>query len=166
MNNIKTFESFFNEEEFINEGLMSFIKKLPFYDEAKKVYLKLKEKIEEVLKDLPKEDLNKIKSFSPSKNENFKLTLEGKGDMVNKVLGIFGISSASIGLLSGLIAMITAEMNNNATEATPWFIACVILLAVGGITHFMSNDFEDDKKSSSKKVSKSSRNKDPYLRRK
>lgn len=160
MKNIKTFESF-TQEEMITEGLMNYIKKLPFYDKAVEVYNSLKDKIKEYLEKFPQEDLDKMRKLAVPVSENFELTLE-RSELVNKVLSIFGLSTAGIGLMSGLVSMIVAEINKHGEPATPWFIACVILLAVGATSHFFGQDLDDNPKK--KKIVSKGRSND--LRRK
>ena len=150
MKHVKTFESYSSKEE-INEGnIIEFIKNIPFlkkyYNKAKEVYLKLKDDMDALLSKLGPDDLERTRNFDLSQLNSEMMPVEESNEkvkgLVSKILKILGYSTGAIGLISGLTAMILAEVNQSAYESQPWFIACVILMALAGFTYGVGDHTE------------------------
>lgn len=162
MERIKRFESFINDGnlEKIDEGLMDLIKKIPgvekYYNQIQDVVTKVKDQvlsyIEDNKNDLSEEDLEKMAAFQLDKpidlaiSENKEEDEPNKNKVLNKVLNIIGMSTGATGMLSGIYSMIIGAIEQSGYAATPWFITCVVLLVITGVTSAFKDEEEDTKK--------------------
>lgn len=156
MKTIKRYHEF-NEDLELNESLKPFLKKIwnkfkdsdffkKNFSKIREVYDKLesdvKKYVKEHMTELSEKDIKILKTYDAADLDIPTNETEG-GNTQRKIVNILGLSTGSIGFISGIYSMVIAAIEESAYNASSWFIIFVVLMLVTGVINTVKPEKED-----------------------